>query len=38
MPGDTKHERWLLNMRAILAALALAVAGIVYVFRHFFGS
>jgi len=35
MPGDTRQERWLWKIRAILVALAFAVAGIIYVFRHF---
>jgi hypothetical protein len=38
MPGDTKHERRLGQIRAIVLACGLAVAGIIYVFRHFFGS
>jgi hypothetical protein len=34
MPGDTKHERRLGQLRAVLIAVALAAAAIIYFVRH----
>jgi hypothetical protein len=34
MPGDTRHERLLVKIRMVLAVVALAAAGAVYVFKH----
>jgi hypothetical protein len=38
MPGDSKYERRLWKIRVAVIASGLAVAGTIYVFRHFFGS
>jgi hypothetical protein len=38
MPGDTKYDRRLWKARAILAAVALAAAGVVFIVRHFSGA
>jgi hypothetical protein len=38
MPGDTKHDRWLVKARMVMIVSVGAVVAAVYVFRYFFGS